>query len=310
VPPWIGLGEDSVVLRVPHAGLETTQFNVTPTVRDNAVKAARDDVAAQLSSPVIAARLAALRAGRRPEPGVYQPGVRKIDPATEPDRVTIVGFIAATVVAVLVGLLGWWATNSAGSEGLGRIGLLLAIGIIGVGLGLWYISGRSGLRAAGRARLGITAATRPNRRPAVVAFAAGIACIAIGAGLSVAAMHDRADTTRRGHVIAAAETDGRNIYTVHLAAGDVDIVTKRHLRLGERIFVSTAGGTPHLVGALDDGRFGVAVFTSVLGVGLITSGVKRWRWATRCQALVDLVGGWTDKCAPGVPLSTSPTGSG
>ncbi|HQY83366.1 MAG TPA: hypothetical protein PLT40_00860, partial [Ilumatobacteraceae bacterium] len=84
------------------------------------------------------------------------------------------------------------------------------------------------------------------------------------------------------------------IVAVEGLAAPVTVISDRHLRLSEAVFVRLDAGaeTARLVGALDDGRFGVAVVCWMLGLGLITSGVRRRRWDTRCARLGGLVAQW------------------
>jgi hypothetical protein len=117
--------------------------------------------------------------------------------------------------------------------------------------------------------------------------------------LSVIAAHDRSDDTVTARVIAAelaiaSVDDGQNVYVMLAENGDELMVeSERHLRLNERAFVSVGDGTaPELAGALDDTRFAVAVVFFVLGLGLVTSGIRSHRWAVRCARLDALVADW------------------
>ena len=56
-PPWLGMGEDSVVVHVPDDGLHTVAFDVTPEFCAEAIEHARVGVARQLDDPTVQRRL-------------------------------------------------------------------------------------------------------------------------------------------------------------------------------------------------------------------------------------------------------------
>jgi hypothetical protein len=88
-------------------------------------------------------------------------------------------------------------------------------------------------------------------------------------------------------------SDGVNVYRVVAETGDeLTVQSDRHLRLGERVFVDRGSAPPELAGALDDGRFAVATVLWIVGLGLVTSGVRSHRWAVRCRRLNALVTDW------------------
>jgi len=117
----------------------------------------------------------------------------------------------------------------------------------------------------------------------------------------VAAMNGRSTTVLAEveQAIAVAGTDD-NEYMVRGLDPDGGterswpLVTDRHLRLGERVFVDTGGTTDEadLVGVVDDERFAVAVIAAAIGAGFLTAGVRTHRWAVRCRRLEELVQHW------------------
>ncbi|MDP2293130.1 MAG: patatin-like phospholipase family protein [Actinomycetota bacterium] len=299
VAPWIGMGDDCVVLQVPHEGLATTDFAVTDAARTAAVSSAHVRVAAQLDDPVIRARLDALFEGVAAPPERLTLAAAPPLEALEPDRVSLSGVVAALAATALIGGLGWWGSNSASTGGIGIIVLAVLIGLLGGGFALLYVGGRAGVRSSTRSQFGVVCGTRRSGRVALAAIGAGIAFVAAGAALSLAAMDDRGDDTADAKVLSAEETPAGsddNVYVVQVegVAAPVTVRSDRHLRLGEHVFVQFGeeAGTARLVGALDDGRFAFAVVCWMLGIGLITSGVRRRNWDTRCARLGTLLDGW------------------
>ena len=302
VAPWIGMGNRSVVLRVPHPGLDTTVFNVKPDVRDGAVLEAKTRVTEQLRTEPLKSRLHGLLSGVEPVEALLAP-VAETPDVPRLDHTSLVGLIVAAVLALVAGGLGWWVTNQVGTDGIGRVVVFLVVGFGCVGGALWYLSGRTEQRAAGRAKRGITADRVSGMRVAMVAIAVGVAAVVGGIITSTAAMHERAASTSVGRVAAASVVNGQNTYSVSVNGADVPISVSRHLRLGERVFVSSEGGQPHLVGALESGRFGLSLFLWIFGVGLITSGCKRRAWVLRCRRLSNLAAAWDGRA--GIPPTMS-----
>lgn len=292
VAPWIGLGEDSVVLRVPHLGLATTQFDVSDATRATAIADAHASVLAQLDAPAITARLEALFAGDsrpvdRPDLGAPKPPLT----AGDPDKREWGGLLAAVGATMVIGSVGWWGTNSAGNDGIAVIVLSVIIGLIVGGAALVFVGTRAGRRSAARARFGITATGDGGGTAALIATAVGVFAIVAGAWLSTSVMGDRNEDTVRATVDGAQTIPGsvENTYTLHVdnAVAPIELVSKRHLRLSEEVFVrvDSATGATVLVGALDDGRFPIAVVLWLLGIGALTSGIRQRRWLTRCRRL-------------------------
>ncbi len=299
VAPWIGLGEDSIVVRVPREGLHTVDFDVDPAVRDRAIAAARDSVGRQLDDDVARDRLEALFTGMSPTPAPYRRGERTVRIESPSDRAGFVEVAVMAAASAVVGALAWWAANTAGSETIWLIVLAVVLSFVAVVAAVWYVGGRAAQRAATRSLYGVGVTPHRPERMARVLIVAGVGLLVAGAVLSVIAADDRSDDTVTARVIAAELAtapvdDGQNIYLMLDENGDELMVeSKRHLRLNERAFVSVGDGTaPELAGALDDTRFAIAVICCVLGLGLVTSGVRSHRWAVRCARLDALVAGW------------------
>ena len=304
VAPWIGLGEDSIVLRVPHQGLRTTEFNVSPGARQAAIDAAHHSVLAQLDDEITAARLDCLFGGGTQAPSLQLAKSAPL-PVVPPDQVSLGGVIAAIVATGIIGGLGWWGTNSASTDGIGRIILSVIIGLAAGGAALWYVGGRAGTRSATRARFGVQQAARGSATFANVVIAVGVAAAIGGGVLSWSAMHDRARDTVQAKVLSAEANTlpdpAQNAYTVLAdgVAAPVPMITTRHLRLSEHVFVHLDATRTHakLVGALDDGRFAIAVVLWMVGLGALTSGIRQRRWITRCQRLGTLMDSWRQPAA-------------
>ncbi len=299
VAPWVGLSNNSVVLRVPHAGLSTTGFQVEDKVRLAAVDEAHRQVKLQLDDATISGRLEALLSDTELEAPTYVPGQRAPQSAEPPDRPHAVRLATTLAATALAGGLGWLATNLAGTEGIVAIMASVLIGLVLGGAALWYLGGRAGMRAAARAQQGVTTPDRRFGSTAQLVMAAGVALVIFGAVLSGLAMNDRAADTVTAMVTSAeAKVDSdKNTYSVVLDTSDrpVEVTSDRNLRLGERVFVTVDSENPkrgELAQSLDDVRFPIAVVVSILGFGVITSGVRRWRWEERNRNLEDLVGSW------------------
>ncbi len=302
-PPWIGLGENSVVLHVPDDGLRTVGFDVEPEFRAQVIATAHQGVGRQLDDPVIERRLEALFDGRDPELVPYRRGERP--PSVVPfDERASNGEIAALIAAaVVVGVVAWLAANSAGTDTISLILLGVLAGLVSLAAATWYVGGRAARRASGRSATGVDPSSLPSIRSARMVITAGCGLLVVGAVLSWVAMDNRADHTERAEVVTAGPNPGcasddeckQNRYSAEYTkmvdeksvVVPVEFESDRHLRLGEQVFVDPT--TEELVGALDDWLFAVALVAWVLAVGVITSGVRSLRWAQRCERLAVLV---------------------
>jgi len=303
VPPWTGLGEDSVVLRVPHPGLHTVEFGVDLATRTAAIATARQSVGRQLDDEVVRARLDALFAGTDPVIVPYRRGHRTPDVAASTDRASWWEVVALVGAAGLVGVVGWWAANSAGADWIGRIVLGVVLALVAVGVAIWYVGGRAARRAAARAAYGVGVSGRGQEQVSIAMIVAGVGLVIVGALMSQAAMNDRSpgggqlpNTVGAQVVTAESSPPGKlNTYEMVIDGGrTVEVMTDRHLRLGERAFVRLGadGESGRLVGALDDGRFAISMILWILGLGLVVSGIRTHRWAVRCRRLEALVIDW------------------
>ncbi len=326
VAPWIGMGGDSVVVRVPREGLHAVDFGVKDVVRDRAIAAAYESVGRQLDA-----------AGHRLDPAldtvhsaVASPpsGDADTDERTRtfaPELTRLFEILASVVAAILVGVLAWWATNAAAAENIELIVLAVVLGFVTIGAAVWYVGGRAAQRAATRAESGIGARAPRSDRTSRLLVLGGIALLVAGGVLSVAAMNERSTDTVSARVVSAivkpatSTSEKTNEYRMAIdhpqdldraffeVAGaeptpfpridernEIVVESHRHLRLDSRAFVQVTDGStrPELVGALGDGRFAVAVVIGLLGLGLITSGVRSHRWAVRCRRLDALVNDW------------------
>jgi len=164
VAPWIGLGGDSIVVRVPRDGLHTVDFAVDPVVRDRAIAAAHQSVGRQLDDDVVRDRLDALLAGTAPAAVPYRRGERTADVETTSDRAPTVEVVVMIVAVCLVGVIAWWATNTAGADDIRRIVVAVALGFVTVVAAVWYVGGWAARGAAAHAESGVGIhATRPER---------------------------------------------------------------------------------------------------------------------------------------------------
>ena len=307
VAPWIGLGGDSIVVRVPRDGLHTVDFVVDPVVRDRAIAAAHQSVGRQLDDDVVRDRLDALLAGTAPAAEPYRRGERPADVETTSDRAPTVEVVVMIVAVCLVGAIAWWATNTAGADDIRRIVVAVALGFVTVVAAVWYVGGWAARRAAAHAESGVGIhAARPERTSRLFVVS-GLVLLVAGGVLSVTAMSDRSADTVSAAVVRAemdgaerlipisTSNDGVNMYQLIADNGEeLTVRSDRHLRLGERVFVQVddRSGPPELAGALDDGRFALSTVLWVMGLGLITSGVRSQRWAVRCRRLESLVSDW------------------
>ncbi len=295
-PPWLGMGEDSVVVHVPDDGLHTVAFDVTPEFCAEAIDRARIGVGRQLDDPTVQRRLRALFRGDEPEVPPYRRGER-VEVAPPFDERVSIGEIAALVAAaVVVGAAAWLATNLASTDQIGRILAAIGAALSAVVAAVWYVGGRAARRAAGRSTTGVGSVSPPSMRSARLVIAGGFGLLLLGIVLSTSAMADRSPGTVDAEVVTAREVPGTkwNRYVVEYekdgqprTLARVPLTTERHLRLGEHVFVDP--DARKLVGALDDPLFAVAVVLWVLAFGLMTSGVRSYRWAQRCERLTVLL---------------------
>jgi hypothetical protein len=210
------------------------------------------------------------------------------------ERSSLGEVMALVVAAVVVGMLVWTATNSAGRDQIVVTVLGIVAGLVAVAAAVWYVGGRAARRAAGRSTTGVDPSSLPSIRSAQLLIAAGCALLVLGGVVSAIAMNDRSGRTFDAEVIAAEAVPGADLnrytFEYRTAGGDVATTTfenTRHLRLGEQVFIDPV--EDELVGAIDDPLFAVTVVLWMLAFGLITSGVRSYRWAQRCERLSLLV---------------------
>jgi hypothetical protein len=300
VAPWIGLGNDSVVLDVPCHGLATTDFDVDSETCSRAVQAAYACVSAQLEDPRIDSRLQALLDGSRPpeERPLLDPTVTPS--LSEPDRLTVFGAIAVVVAAVIIGGLAWRGVTLAEDGEVRSIVVSLFAGVIVGGAAMVFLGGRAAERSNARSRFGVRSGDRRSSVVTVVTAIAGTALLVGGVALSAVTMEERASDTKLATVVSGdnlgTDVDRDGIpdaeYAVEVS-GRSDpfvVVSDRRLRIDEQVFVDvdSTDGSATLVGAIDDRRFSVAIVMGILGTGLLVSARRRHVWQMRCRRLAAL----------------------
>ena len=272
VAPWVGRASDDVVLRVPYGELSTLSFDADGPTRDAAVEVARVSVGDQLDGRATAAQRAATT------------------PLT-PDRFSWQGAAALVLAAAALGVLAWWVVDSATTMGIGLIVAFTVAGlVIGVGC-LLAIAGQARERAWARSRAEVAAGWTGTTTLATVAIVLGV--VATIGGLIIGGESVRAsrEGTTRVEVISALADDGGNVYAarpVDSPAGADDTVefrSDRHLRLGEAVYVTTGSTGVRLAGPLDDGWIPVSIVLILLGLGVLTFGVRLRNWVVRCRRL-------------------------
>lgn len=298
-PPWLGRGDDAIVLRVPHGELSTVDFAVDTDTRDHAIETALISVNEQLDDPQTTACLEALLGGHRHERDRIPRGERTLQPSTPDDRLSARSIASLVVATTLIGVLAWWATNAAGSQSI--IAIVLAIALaVGIGsAALVRVGGEAGRRAATRAGLGVTTTSGRSPNIGIAWMLAGAAMVVAGCGLSGWTMAERSGETSHAEVVNARTSPGDpdvNLYEllVEGTPATLTVESERHLRLGERAFIATDSttGRTTIVGALDDAWFAVAIVLCALGLGVITAGVRSYRYTIRCRRLETLVSRW------------------
>lgn len=295
-PPWIGLDDDSVVLWVPREGLSLVGFDVDEATVRAAVAAAHDGVASQLDGAA-GHRLDELLAGAASSPVEHDPSRTSAPgrPSDVDDTVEIESPVATVLALVLIAssaVLGWWVTTSAGNAGILQIVGLLAASVVVVAIAVRYVGDRARLRAHARANIEIAPGRVP--KPAidpVVMILIGFLLTAGGLAMSAWTMNDRGDDTVVAEVIDARSTASTaNEYVLRTDDSvELTIRSDRHLRLGERTFISVDDDGASLAGALDDARFAVAVALVAVGIGVITAGAQARRWVRRNRQLAEVV---------------------
>ncbi len=298
VPPWVGLGPESIVVFVPRVGLSLTRFGVPKPVQREAVETAHREVGAQLDA--LEGRLTALLEGTTPPPGIYRSGAEPEIAPEQPRGIPWADLGTGVLAAAVVVALAVWSVNAAGSLGIGWILLAVVAALVAGLAALGMVSDRAAKRAAARSHTGVTTERRA-RVTGVAAVVVGIGLLIAGLIVSGAAMNDRDDTIRatvlNGEVVAVVDAAGEttNRYTVELTDGRKGtITTDRHLRLDEDVFVDGADADDGwgLVGPVNHVLFGVAITLVVVGLVLTTAGIKRQRLETRNQRLRELAVGW------------------
>ena len=216
VAPWIGLGGDSIVVRVPRDGLHTVNFDVDPVVRDRAIVAAHESVGRQLDDDV--ARLDALLAGTVPASVPYRRGERTPDVESTSDRASVAEVVVMVVAAC-------WSARWPGGRRTRRAPTTSVVSCWRSSSGwsrsaaaIWSVGGRAARRAAARAGFGVgVLAARPQRTSGLF-VAGGLVLLVAGAVLSVTAMSDRSADTVSAEVVSAetiptpTSDDGVNVY--------------------------------------------------------------------------------------------------
>lgn len=292
VAPWIGMGDDSLVLRVPYGKLETTGFDVKSDVTDPAVEAACVSVLKQLEADTTPDRL---RTRTGPEVVAAQSPRRLELTETPPDRASLWLLVVMVAVASTIAVMAWYGTNIAGTTSLTRTMATFAVAVIVGGSALLYVGNRTGLRAASRAEFGEKHGADPKKkRIGTIVALVGVALVVAAVLLSAFAMDDRGDDTSQATIISAQDGvtgSEDNRYTARIdGGGEVSVTNERHLRLGEGVFVEVGpGGEGEIARPLDDWRFPVAMVLSLFGLGLVTSGVRRRKWESRREDLTALV---------------------
>jgi predicted acylesterase/phospholipase RssA len=297
VPPWFGLGDDSVVIRVPRKGLKMIRFDVSEEVRIAAIAAAEVGVTAQLDGAA-GERLDALFAGNRPAPEPYRRAGRPEERPSErtpPKAITLSTLIIATTI---VGGFAWWFATAGGRTAIGVVMIGVLAGLIAFALAVQRITAFTGQRASERARYGVGTPDATARSDPRATIGAGVACVLAAIVVSFATMAGHRDTTFAATVVearsGALDDSEANAYVVRRGDTDFGLTTPQHLQLGELVFVHDDPGTgrTELAGALDDWRFGLAVVLTALGVAAVTSGLRTVRWNRRCARLGTLTTTW------------------
>jgi predicted acylesterase/phospholipase RssA len=310
VAPWIGQGDDSVVVRVPYDGLKTMDFSPGPALRSAAIDAAREFVGAQLDDPNTRRRLDSMRglpvatpplaaAPESMEGGRAAGQDRQDDAAPGRSTMRTTGVVAGAVGATIaIAVLARWAVSAASGDRLGSamLALLVAVGVGGAAL--VFLGTRAGARAHLRSRFGATTGPARSNRLAYGLIAAGVGAVIGGCVLAAVFMHHDPSATRVVEVTSATVTADSNRYEateVDDATVSVWFTSDRHLRLGEHVFVADdddADSGVGLTGSLARGRFVWSIALSLLGFGLITSGVRLRNWNRRCTNLAALWNSW------------------
>lgn len=297
LPPWVGLGDDSVVIRVPDGELKTVNFTVSRDVRKLAVTCSETSVGAQLDDPAFQQRLEALFAGETPPKTDYQRGDPVVDTPSQQTTTPVATLLVIIASATAICGLAWWVTTSAGSADIVQIMIALGVAVVGVVAASLYLGKRSGDRAHRRAKTDATAGSLRPHVPPPILWTGGAVLLVAGATLSFLAMDDRSESTVEAQVVVAEVTGSNNNryeLTVDGRDGTIDLISERHLRLGEQVFVDaddTPGGYT-LAGPLDDVRFGMSVVLWALGFGALASAERSRRWIQRCQRLDEVVTAW------------------
>jgi predicted acylesterase/phospholipase RssA len=289
VVPWSGFGDDDILLVVPHPGLDTTQFVVPAATRAAAVEAAYHSVKAQLATPELSEKLGV--GGSAAQALALIPSVEERMPSSERStwHQLYWSFRLACIIAVFVGLLGWFFVNRQGTVTWFWQSLLIGSGALVTAIvGLVIFARSSGKRAAAHARVGIDLAEHATR-PALVVLLAAVAIFIGGILMSNQAFQTRARDTYRVKIVQASLLQGGSkVYSYVREGKVVTFESEADLALGELIYVRQNDSEVGLVGPIDNWQFPLAVGLEVLGLSLFLAGYRASSWAKRSNRLV----GW------------------
>jgi predicted acylesterase/phospholipase RssA len=288
VAPWAGQAADDVVVVVPTGGLSTTQFSVPVEQRTSAVDDAHKAVAAQLGDGARAGKLWPL-VGRNPVPAKL-PDPRPPTEDPDPALPFAVGILIAFLAALVAGMAGRWAANFlASTESWVRVVLVAAVMIAAVGFALGWVGTRSGARRARRARRGVAQQDETPSTRGIVALAVFGAAFVV-AGIVIAGMQMNDRDLVEADVVASAEVDGGRQFEFVADELRGTLVSDRPILVGDDILVQPADdGTWTLAEPLPSRWFGISIAFMLFGIGLLSSGIKRWVWVTRCRRLLDVL---------------------
>ena len=299
VPPWVGKGDDAVVLHVPVGNLETIGFEPTDEDIAHAVLLAHRRVGEQLDTAE-SRRVLAATWGDIASPVMSE--VPEAPHETSKRESPVTSIVVSVIASVLVGAIAWWSTNSAATSSVWIILLAMFVAFVVIVGSSWLVMAPIGKLAHRRS----TTCVQPSdqRRPRSDRGVqgrglVGIVCLIGAVVLSVVAMNDRGQHTEQARVVEGVDGVADNTYVMELDDGSIVMVdSERHFRLGERVFVhldAERSDRAEIVGAVNDRRFAVVVVLWLLGLGFLTSAVRLGKWRQRCVNLRVQLDRWAQR---------------
>lgn len=277
VPPWVGAARRDTadrVITVPATGLSTTRFTIPEAKRLAAVESAYNATLAQLDG--------------RPVP----PRAEEVTPLPSLQALAVRLVRTVLVTVVVLRILVWAVSDLEAEHPLRGIGWLVV-----AAAGLLFVMGLTARKAQFRAShaVGRTPQERAKAQRWGQGLAAAGALVIVGGLVLGAVRFDRNEREVVNARIVAAQVDGDSnryqfIGRVRSTGEEVfeEFRSDIEYRLGEHLFmarVAPQGEEWRAARQLTLDSFTIPIVLVILGLGLLSSGVRELRWELRDRRL-------------------------